>query len=269
MGHTTGMLEELPTRPKTDGSAPSALTRRLGHSVEMTREERAFLEEMQGAPFAVEAGRDFVTEGDPVSASLVMREGWAFRYRIVPSGKRHIVSYVLPGDVIALHASYERHAAHSVAALTDVELSIVEPIRVMNLSRNHPLLASGLDWMTVATFNIVAEHTVSLGVRPAKQRILHLMLELYCRLMVVGLADGDGFACPLTQTQIGDTLGLTSVYVSKCLSRLRADGLLRIGRGRVEFPDMGKALAAADFDAGFLESFCVRTVLPNAERVAP
>lgn len=257
-----------PLNTNVDTDSLSALSRRLGHSVELTQEELLYLEQMQGVPHEVEAGRDFVREGDPVTVSLVVREGWAFRYRIVPSGKRHIVSYVLPGDVIGLHASFERSAAHSIAALTNVEIAAVEPIRVLDLSRNHPLLASGLDWMTVATFNIVAEHTVSLGVRPAKQRILHLLLELYCRLMVVGLAEDDGFACPLTQAQIGDTLGLTSVYVSKCLTRLRNEGLVQINAGRVEFPDIRAALNAADFDAGFLEAFRVRANLPNAERLA-
>ena len=244
----------------------SAVTRRLGSSVLLTNREVEYLEDMQSHHIPVKAGNDFLREGDEFSTTFVMRSGWAIRYRLSESGKRQIISFVLPGDVMGLHVNYERRVAYSFAAVSDLELALIEPIRVIDLYRNHPVIASGLDWMTVTSFNIVAEHTVSLGVRPARQRILHLLLELYCRLMFVGEAREDGYDSPLTQVLIADTLGLTSVYVSKCLTRLRAEGLAELHAGTVRFPDIERTLKAADFDPVFLEPFRTKACVPNAVR---
>ena len=248
----------------------SAVARRLGASVMLTEREIEHIEDIQGHATTIEAGRDFLHEGDDFSMTYVVRSGWVMRYRTTADGKRQIIAFALPGDFIGLHANYERHAAFSAAALTEVELALVEPIRILDTYRNHPVVASGLDWMATTSFNIVAEHTGSLGVRPARQRILHLLLELYCRLMIVGLADDDGFASPLTQVLLGDSLGLTSVYVSKCMARLRNENLATLNGGRVRFPDIKSALHASDFDPTFLETFRSRLPLPNAVRdIAP
>ena len=244
------------------------LVRRLATSVALTEEEVGVLSDMQSNRAHVPTGKEFVREGEEFATTLVVQSGWAMRYRYTDDGKRQIISFVLPGDFIGLHVNYERRAAYSIAAVSDVEMAVIEPIRVFDLYRNYPLLASGLDWMTVSTFNILAEHTVSLGVRPATQRILHLLLEHQCRLMAVGLAEVEGYDSPLTQSHIGDTLGLTSVYVSKCLKKLRAEGLVEVDRKRVTFPDVSRTMRVSRFDGAFLEQFRVRDKLPNALRDA-
>ena len=248
----------------SDEQGLSAVTRRLGNSVLLTEQETDFLEDLQTNRAEIEAGTDFVIEGDEFGATYLVRSGWVMRYRVTPDGKRQIIAFALPGDVIGLHVNYERHACFTAAAVTDVELCLIEPIRIIELYRSHPVIAAGLDWMTVTSFNIVSEHVVSLGVRPARVRILHLLLELYCRLMAIGMAREDGFDSPLTQTLIGDSLGLTSVYVSKSLTRLRKEGLVDVKGGNVHFPNIDRAFAAASFDATFLERFRPRDRLPNA-----
>lgn len=245
----------------------SALSRRLSNSVLLTEEELSFLDDIQTNTGRVDAGSDFVSEGDEFSTTFLIRAGWGMRYRILPDGRRQILAFVLPGDIVGLHVNYERHAAFSACAVDDLELCLIEPIRILELYRNHPVIASGLDWLTVTTFNIVSEHVVSIGVRPARVRILHLLLELYCRLMAVGLAREDGFDSPLTQMLIADSLGLTNVYVSKCLSRLKDEGIVEMRGGSVRFPNIERALDVAGFDAKFLERFTPRQRLPNTARM--
>ena len=242
----------------------SPVARRLCNSALLTERELDELEGMQVNRASVERARDFVTEGSPFTAAFAVRDGWAMRYRVTPEGKRQILSFVLPGDFVGLHTNYERHAAYSVQAVTEVELALIEPLRLMELYRSFPVLASGLDWLTVTTFNIVAEHVVSIGVRTAKERILHLLLELECRLLAVGLADDDGFSSPLTQAHIADSLGLTTVYVSRCLTAMRAEGLVDMRHGKVVFPDLERTLHSASFEPTFLERFRVRGRLPDS-----
>ena len=241
----------------------TAASRRLCNSAILTDREVEHLEEMQEDRVSLDGGHDFVREGDPFANAYVLQSGWALRYRVTPEGKRQILSFVLPGDFVGLHANYERHAAYSVQTLGCAELGRIEPIRLLDLYRNFPILASGLDWVSATNFNILAEHAVSLGVRTARRRILHLLLELQCRLMSVGLAREDGFENPMTQIHIADSLGLTPVYVSRCLKQLRAEKLVDVRRGYVSFPDLSRAFAAASFDAAFLEPFLPRSQPPN------
>ena len=241
----------------------SAVARRLCTSALLTEREVSELEGLQANRSHAERGCDFVREGSAFSAAFAVRDGWAMRYRTTHEGKRQILSFVLPGDFVGLHSSYERSASYSVQAVSDVELALIEPMRLMELYRNFPVLASGLDWLTVTTFNIVAEHTVSIGVRSAKDRIIHLLLELECRLMAIGLADESGFDSPLTQVHIADSLGLTTVYVSRCLTALKAEGQVEMKRGRVIFPDLQRTLQRTSFDPSFIERFRVKERLPE------
>ena len=81
--------------------------------------------------------------------------------------------------------------------------------------------------------------------------------------MAIGLADDDGFSSPLTQVHIADSLGLTTVYVSRCLTAMRNEGLVDVRNGTVIFPDLGRTLRAAAFEPTFLERFRVRGRLPD------
>lgn len=66
--------------------------------------------------------------------------------------------------------------------------------------------------------------------------------------MRVGLANQNGFSCPLTQEELGDALGLTSVHINRVLRQLRSEGLLVLRRPTVGIPDLRLLHAAGGFD---------------------
>jgi CRP/FNR family transcriptional regulator, anaerobic regulatory protein len=235
----------------------SAAVRRLSNTVLLNEEEVNFFEQLQVNRIGLTRGEEFVRDGDDYRVSFLIREGWAINYKITKAGRRQIIGISLPGDFIGLHINFSRRSIHSVAALTDMDVAVIEPIRILEVYQKFPVLASGLDWMTVRSFNILSEHNVSLGARAASQRILHLLLELWCRLMVIGEATEEGFALPMTQEQIADTVGLSLVHTNKNLRRLHKEGLISIKSGRVSIPDKLRAADYADFDERFLESLQV------------
>ena len=238
----------------------SALVRRLGQSVLLTREEVNYLEEMQVNQASLERGDQFVRDGEPMRVTFLVREGWAIRYKLTAAGRRQIIGVVLPGDFIGLHINFSREAVHSASALTPLSMALIEPSRILEIHRRFPVLASGLDWVTVRYANILAEHNVSLGARPAPERILHFLLEMWTRLASIGHARGDGYDMKLNQEQIADILGMTPVHVSRCLTRLTRDRLVRVDKGTVRFPDPEEASEAADFDPRYLASFATGTL---------
>ncbi|WP_099864837.1 Crp/Fnr family transcriptional regulator [Pararhizobium haloflavum] len=248
-------------------TAMSAAVQRLASNVLLNEEEVEFFEQLQVNRVAYRRGEEFVTDGEDFRLSFLIRDGWAIKYKMTKSGRRQIIGVCLPGDFIGLHINFQRRSIYSVAALTDLEVAIIEPIRILEVYQKYPVLASGLDWMTVRNFNILSEHNVSLGARPASQRILHFILEIWCRLMVVGAADDSGFRMLMTQEQIADTVGLSLVHTNKNLRKLQREGYISVDNGFITFNDKRKAVEFADFDERFLEQFQTRRLI--SAQIAP
>ncbi|MBU4529219.1 MAG: Crp/Fnr family transcriptional regulator [Hoeflea sp.] len=252
--------------PESQSAIPqdaSALVRRLGRSMLLTSEEVEYLETMQVNQASVDKGDEFLHDGEPLRLTFLIRSGWVMRYRITAGGRRLIIGISLPGDFIGLHVNFKNSSIYSAAALTNSSLALIEPVRILEIHRRFPVLASGLDWMTVRHTNILAEHKVSLGARTAAQRILHFLLELWTRLEQVGLANGKGFELELTQEQIGDCMGLSTVHVNRSISRLCKENLVRIDKGMVTFPQVNRSVSFADFDDRFLMEFSTKPGMPE------
>ena len=237
-----------------DGDVSPPL-RRLGQSVLLSADEIDFFESMQNNRAVYGKGEALISEGDDFRCCFAIRSGWAISYRITMAGRRQILSVYLPGDFIGLHINFHRSAIYTVAALTEVEAALIEPMRLIEVHQQYPVLAAGLDWSAVRTSNILSEHNVSLGARTAEERILHFYLELWCRLMLVGEASSDGFHMRMTQEQVANALGLSVVHVNKKLKALCRKGLLDIDGRMISVPDVRSAVRAADFDAAFLDTF--------------
>ena len=253
--------------PKTieyahDGNVSPPL-RRLGQSVMLSTNEIEFFESMQHNRVTYAKNEAMIEEGNEFRCCFAILSGWAISYRVTMSGRRQILSVHLPGDFIGLHINFHRRAIYTVSALTNVEVAMIEPMRLIEIHQKYPVLAAGLDWSAVRASNILSEHNISLGARTAEERILHFYLEIWCRLMLVGEASSDGFDMRMTQEQVANALGLSIVHVNKKLKSLCKQGLLEIKGRRVAVPDVAKAIRMADFDAAFLDTFRVANDASN------
>jgi CRP-like cAMP-binding protein len=236
----------------------SPLVRRLSTNVLLSEDEVDFMEGLQTNVVALSPGEEMIRDGDELSTTFLIRKGWVLRYRITAAGRRQILGISLPGDFIGLQVNFHRRAIATVSALTDTEVAMIEPLRILKVYQEYPVLAAGLEWMTVHNYNILSEHNVSLGARPAKERILHFFLELWCRLMQIGEASEDGFRMPLTQQQIADAMGLSQVHTNKSIRKLEHEDLIRSKSRTIVFPDADRAFEVADFDGRFLDHFRLR-----------
>lgn len=99
---------------------------------------------------------------------------------------------------------------------------------------------------------MLREWLVNIGQRDAYERVAHLLSELWLRMKMVGLTTGNSFELPVTQIELGDTLGLTSVHVNRTLQRLRADGLINLAQGRLHIPDVPRLMAVTKFEPNYL-----------------
>jgi len=235
----------------------SPLVRKLGSLCLMSEEEIEFLEGLQNNTIEVEPGVDFVVEGDDRKTTFIVIEGWSIRYTALSDGRRQILSFVLPGDILGLHINFAAQATYSASAMNTVKLAAVDPRRILEINQKYPILASGLSWCTAREFAILGDQAVRLGRLPAKARLAHLLLELWHRLELIGDNDGRWLAMPMTQTDLADTLGLSLVHTNRCLAELKRSGLISVAKDYLMLEDIDALTQMSEFNPEHLAEFSI------------
>jgi CRP-like cAMP-binding protein len=157
------------------------------------------------------ANIDIVHEGDVPRSALVLTHGMAFRYRLMPDGKRQILTFMIPGDIFGLQAFLLTATDHSIGTLVPTRVAMISRDTVFDLFDNHPRIGAALWWSALQQNAIHRERIVALGRRSSRGRIAYLLCELVWLQRAVGLSDGHAIRLPLTQVELADALGLTSV----------------------------------------------------------
>jgi CRP-like cAMP-binding protein len=217
---------------------------------------------IDGAHQRVARGIDIVTEGEPHNRGQVILEGWAASYKTLPDGRRQILSFLMPGDIVGLFAPVSAVCTASVATLNDVEIATFTPEEIVTVTSRSPRLGVALGWVAAREHEILAEHLVNVGRRSAAERVAHLFLEFWARLRVRGLTNGKRFTIPVTQTIIADTLGLSVVHVNRTLRQLANQGILESNRDKAVILDLDRLQDLA----GFSEDFLLNHYAPRALR---
>ncbi len=191
--------------------------------------------------------RDLVLDGYEFSKLCFVKDGFAARYKLLRNGKRQIVNFVLPGDVVGLPGSFLERAATSVTAVSDMTLQICLLDSFVALCHRQPKFALLLTWLAVQDTANYVEHIVDVGRRTPIERLAHLLLEIHSRLTLVERAGENAFVLPFTQEMMSDALGLSVPHLNRMLTKLRADGMLTINERRVEFIDLKAISLLAQF----------------------
>lgn len=200
----------------------------------------------------VPAKHDILSEGERPDHVHVIAEGWAARYKTLRNGARQIVAYLIPGDFCDLHVAVLGHMDHGIVAVTRCRVAYIPSAELDALTSNHNGLTKALWWATLVDEGVLREWIMNVGRRDAYERIAHLLCEMHARMQMVGLVEDGWLALPLTQEQLADTTGLTSVHVNRTLQRLRSDNLIELGRGMLTILDVRALREAAGFDGNYL-----------------
>jgi CRP-like cAMP-binding protein len=177
------------------------------------------------------AGSEIVHAGDDSPELYTLYSGWAFRFKTLPDGRRQILNFLLPGDLLGLQAAMFDVAQHGIEALTDVQLCLLPRRKVWALFERMPGLAFDLAWLGSREEGYVDENLTGVGRRSAAERAAALIIMLYKRARALGLVTEGAFAFPLTQQHIADALGLSLVHTNKTLARLRRLGMFTRSNG--------------------------------------
>src|SRR6476469_952692 len=194
---------------------------------EFSAEELAFVKTLKTDELHVDAGASFLREGTRSGYLYTVLTGWAFRYKMLDDGRRQILNYALPADMVGLQGALMHEMEHSVEALTPLTLCMFPRAKLWDLYARFPSLAFDITWLAAREEQVIDENLLSVGRRSALERIAYLLLHLFVRAQEVGLTRGDSIAFPFTQQHLADTLGMSLVHTNKTLKRLTATKAIR------------------------------------------
>jgi CRP/FNR family transcriptional regulator len=178
---------------------------------------------------------------------VTLSSGWAFCYRHTCDGRRQILSFLLPGDVVGLTDLYLGHAEPAVQTLTDAKFCVFQLDSVRAFSAGHPLCADRIGRALVQRLGFLERRLISIGKLSASERIAQLILELHTRLRARRLTDSDSMPFPLSQAHIGDALGLTPMHVHRVLKALKDKKLIGLEHRRLEIKDRPGLVSLAKY----------------------
>lgn len=202
------------------------LIRSLERIGSLSAAERCVLDATVTRTRQVCAGQDIVRESDrPAECGLIL-DGFACRYKLLPEGRRQIMSFHIAGDICDLQSFLLKHMDHSIGAVTACTLGVIPHQALRTITERHPHLTRLFWRSTLIDAAVFREWMVGIGRRSALARVAHLLCEMLVRLEAVGLAQDGVCELPMTQTDIGDALSLTNVHVNRVLQQLRGKGII-------------------------------------------
>lgn len=212
-----------------------------------TPEEVDFIQTMKLGEDNFGAGDTVTAEGAAETPLYTVLSGWAFRYATLADGRRQILNFLLPGDLIGVQANFLGEASHGVEAMGPAVFCRLARSKMWDLYRGFPSLAFDVTWLTAHEEGLVDETLLSVGRRNAGERIATLLIYLYKRAAAIGLAADGVMETPLRQTHLADALGLSRAHVNETIGRLEKKGLFRFRRGRLDILNPRALESLADY----------------------
>jgi len=230
---------DKPTYAKTSRiSCAECPIRLISHFREFDAEELEFIKVFKTGELSVAQGATLLMEGVQSAHLYTVLSGWAFRSKLLQDGRRQILNYVMPGDLVGLQGSLLGEMQHTVEALTPLTVCVFERGRMQELWEKHGSLAHDLTWIAAREERILDEHLLSVGRRSALERAAYLLAFLQQRVKNLKGLTKQHRVLPITQSHVADTLGLSLVHTNKTLRKLANLKLIRWLDSRCEVLDV-------------------------------
>jgi CRP/FNR family transcriptional regulator len=203
-----------------------------------------------------EAGQTVVWAGDKMDFVASVVHGVASLTQTMEDGRRQMVGLLLPSDFLG-RPNRER-APYDVTATTDLQLCCFRRAPFQDLLTNTPHVSQRLLEMTLDELDAAREWMLLLGRKTAREKIASFLSIIARRDATIHPKRKDGevaFDLPLTREAMADYLGLTLETVSRQMSGLKRDGVIRLeGKRHIVIPDFDMLMdeTGDDADGGIL-----------------
>jgi CRP-like cAMP-binding protein len=237
----------------SNGSTLQPLVDRLIYRVDLDAGDRAAILALPFTIKVVERAQYIVRERDLAKQTCLMLSGYSIRSKTTATGSRQIVAIHMKGEAVDLQNSMLHVADHSVQMLTSGKIALIPREAVIQLTLDRPKVGHAMWIDTLVDASIFREWIMNVGRRDARTRLAHLLCEFALRLKLAGLGQDNHYELPMTQEQLADATGLTSVHVNRIMKQLEAEGLIeRTNPRSIHIGEWRNLAEAGDFDSNYL-----------------
>lgn len=187
----------------------------------------------------IAARRAICRENETLDGVPFICKGWAATAVALSDGRRQILSFLLPGDIVSAILIFDPVSRCSIEAVTELQVRTLARDDIKAALLRHPDLMDMISDIRDHEVARAAQLSIDLGRRTAIERIAQLILQLSERLARCGLMHDGVMDFPLRQHHIADATGLTVVHAGNILADFRRGGLIEIS---------GRSLKLADPD---------------------
>lgn len=199
-----------------------------------------------------ESGSYVFREGLSFSDYAFVISGYLFRQKQTSDGYRQIVSLIIPGDIVNPESRFANNLDYNVVCAEKSSIIYVQKSEFETLIKSHPSIRLALDLRTTAESRQLREWLLNIGGRSARTRVAHFLNEFAARTRLRGLSDGLRFSLPMSQEQMGDSVGITPVHVNRSIRSLVESRLINHANRKYEIIDLEGFRQAGQFSERFL-----------------
>lgn len=228
------------------------LIRKLESIAELTDKDRQALKELPIHVKDMGPGSEVIRNGEQPTSCCLLIEGFMHRYKQLPNGRRQVLSYHLPGDIPDLLSLRLDRMDHSLGTIVPTKAAFIPHGAIQALIQGSPTLNAAFTRDMLLDAAVFREWIVNLGSRLAGPRIAHLFCEIVTRMKSLGLGFENSFVLPLSQAEIGDATGMSSVHVNRSIQELRAAKLIAFKAHTLRLLDWEGLRKLGGFDPTYL-----------------
>ena len=238
-------LEEM----RGDPDIVTPFEHRLSCHIDIDEDCRTYLRELQGDPYILEEGQNYQNAGWEVTDISILQMGWMIGYNLTPSGQRFVYSIYQPGDFIGIEdLNWNQHSS-TIACATNCVVSRFGKSNLHKIFEESPRLSRTIFSVSMMNQVLSFDRHRAASRLSAQACVAAFFLQQHSRALAAGTAISETeFALPLTQAEIGDAIGLTNVSVSRAVTGLTEQGLLkRYADKRIKFLSYKELAQTVDF----------------------
>jgi CRP-like cAMP-binding protein len=228
------------------------MIRKLGSVFSLTEDEKQAVRDLPMHVVTLDSNQDIVRIGECPLQSFIILKGFASSYKLTTVGDRQIMALHIPGDIPDLQNLYLKRIDCSIVSITPCIIGFFQLEDLRRLCERFPRISAAFWRETLVDASILREWVVNVGRRDAYTRIAHLLCEFLVRLKAVGLVENGTFHFPITQANLADATGISTVHMSRALKALRENGLIQTSRMHLAVPDLERLKEAGEFDPHYL-----------------
>lgn len=164
-------------------------------------------------------------------------DGMLARVRLLEDGRRQVICFFLPGDLLALKAMLFDRQPDRVECVAASAVEMLGSQEAVALAAANSDVAIRFIWQLAEDERRLHNSVTMLGRGDTVERVSAMLIDLTGRLAKLGVTGEARRQVRLRQQDIADYLGITAVHVNRTLRAMRERGLITVASGRITVVD--------------------------------